>query len=96
MSIFTFVVDRMRVLTSLAMSRCRVCGSSKDVAMYDPRGLWAYPIRKTWCPAHCPDHDYIYCRSEGHYCGNCGQQPDAQWYDDRAAAMAEAEAESFR
>lgn len=73
------------------MSRCRVCGSSKDVIQYDPRGLWAYPLRRTWCPAHCPDHDYVYSRWEGHYCNNCGEQPDVEWYCDRAQAMHEAE-----
>lgn len=84
----------LRQLTSKMMSCCRVCGSSADVVMYDPRGLWAYFWRRTVCPKHCPDHDYVYERYEGHYCDNCGEHPDDQWYADRADAMAEAEARS--
>lgn len=48
------------------MSRCRVCRCSTDVISYDPRGLWAYPFRRTWCP----DHDYVYGRYDGHYCNH--------------------------
>lgn len=62
------------------MSRCRVCGASADVIQYDPRGMWAYFFRRTWCPEHCPDHDYIYSRYEGHYCNNCGEQPSDEWH----------------
>jgi len=81
----------LKRLSDRLMSRCRVCGSSKDVISYDPRGAWAYLFRKTWCPEHCPDHDYVYDRYEGHYCDKCGQQPDDQWHIDRANDMAEAE-----
>lgn len=87
MSVLRRIGDRL-------MSRCRVCGSSKDVISFDPRGMWAYFWRRTWCPDHCPDHEYVYCRYDGHYCGNCGQEPDAEWYADRAIDMAEAEARS--
>lgn len=66
------------------MSRCRVCGSSADVISYDPRGVWAYFWRSTVCPAHCPDHDYIYSRYEGHYCNHCGEPPSVEWQADRA------------
>lgn len=82
----------MRTLTSRLMSRCRVCGSSKEVVSYDPRGLWAYLVRRTWCSEHCPEHDFIYDRSEGHYCDNCGTHPDDEWHRDRAAYMDELEA----
>lgn len=81
-----------RAIQNRCMSRCRVCGSSEDVVSYDPRGLWAYPFRRTYCPAHCPDHDYIYSRWDGHYCNNCGQSPNEQWHCDRADAMTELEA----
>ena len=67
-------------ITSRWMSRCRTCGSSDEVISYDPRGLWAYPIRTTYCPEHCPDHDYVYSRYDGHYCNNCGQQPPLDWH----------------
>lgn len=83
---------QLRRLSDPFMSRCRVCGSRADVISFDPRGLWAYPFRRTWCPQHCPDHDYIYSRYDGHYCNNCGQQPDDQWYCDGVIDMAEAEA----
>jgi hypothetical protein len=65
-----------------AMSRCRVCGSSRDVALFDPRGLWAYVIRNTYCPEHCPDHEYTYSRYDGHYCSHCGREPDPDWFCD--------------
>lgn len=79
-------------LSDRLMSRCRVCGSSSDVISYDPRGLWAYLFRKTWCPEHCQDHDYVYSRYDGHYCDKCGQPPDDEWHIDRAASIAEDEA----
>jgi hypothetical protein len=69
----------MRIADKL-MSRCRVCGSREDVICYDPRELWAFFSRKTYCPDHCPDHDYIYDRYEGHYCGTCGKHPEEDWY----------------
>ncbi|WP_438278128.1 hypothetical protein [Nitrobacter sp.] len=78
------------------MSRCRVCGGRENVVSFDPRGLWAYPTRRTWCPDHCPGHDYVYSRWDGHYCNNCGDLPDLQWYDDRAQDAAEFEAEAAR
>jgi hypothetical protein len=77
------LLDWLHAATGRLMSRCRVCGSRADVIMYDPRGLWAYFFRQTWCPPHCPDHDYIYSRGDGHYCNNCGQQPDYDWHADR-------------
>jgi hypothetical protein len=70
-----------RQLTSNLMSRCRVCGSSKDVISYDPRGLWAYFFRRTWCPMHCPDHDYQRW-PDGTYCNNCGDLPPVDWWMD--------------
>jgi len=63
------------------MSRCRVCSSSENVVMYDPRGLWAYPIRDTYCPEHCPEHDYTHERGVGFYCMYCGQEPPYDWHD---------------
>lgn len=71
-----------RHLTNILMSRCRTCGSSADVISYDPRGLWAYPIRTTYCPDHCPDHDYRYEHGAGHYCNNCGQEPPHDYWVD--------------
>uniref|UniRef100_E6VFK6 Uncharacterized protein n=1 Tax=Rhodopseudomonas palustris (strain DX-1) TaxID=652103 RepID=E6VFK6_RHOPX len=65
------------------MATCRVCGKSDEVAMYDPRGLWAYFVRRTWCPEHCPDHDYVYSPWDGHYCDNCGKEPEPEWFWDR-------------
>lgn len=70
-------------LTSNLMSRCRVCGSKDEVIQYDPRGLWAFFFRTTHCPSHCPDHDYVYSRYDGHYCNSCGQPPDAEWHEGR-------------
>ncbi len=90
------IIASWRRLADRLMCRCRVCGSGKDVGIYDPRGLWAFLWRRTWCPAHCPDHDYIYDRWEGHYCGNCGEPPSEEWHSDRALAMAEAEADYGR
>jgi len=87
---------KLRAITDPYMSRCRVCGSGKDVISFDPRGLWAYPVRNTVCPAHCPDHDYVYCRYDGHYCNNCGQSPGDDWYADRAMDAAETEARAWR
>lgn len=79
------LMNRFCRLSDRLMGSCRVCGKTDDVIMYDPRGLWAYFFRKTYCPAHCPDHDYTYSRYEGHYCNNCGQAPDDDWYHDRAS-----------
>lgn len=70
-----------RILCGNLMSKCRVCGSSENVIGFDPRGLWAYFSRKTWCPEHCPDHTYTHHRYEGHLCDNCSQSPPADWYD---------------
>lgn len=67
-------------LPGLVMGRCRVCGSGKDVVQYDPRGLWAYFGRRTWCPAHCPDHDYEYERGAGFMCRHCGEEPPHDWW----------------
>lgn len=72
-----------RTISNRLMGRCRVCGSGKDVLMYDSRSLLYYFVRKTYCPEHCPDHDYVYDRYEGHYCNNCGQSPDPDWYAER-------------
>jgi hypothetical protein len=49
-------------LASRLLSRCRVCASSGDVAVFDPRGLCAFCRRDTYCPAHCPEHDFNYDR----------------------------------
>lgn len=38
-------------------------------------------------------HEYIYARHEGHYCNHCGEEPPREWHDDRAAYMAELDAE---
>lgn len=70
----------VRAWSNGLMSRCRVCGSGDDVICYDPRWIWAYPIRNTYCPAHCPDHDYTYARYEGHYCKVCAQSPPDDWH----------------
>lgn len=72
-------------LRNSLMNRCRVCGSSKDVICYDPRGLWAFFVRKTWCPAHCPEHDFAYDRSEREWrCEHCSESapPDFWAYGD--------------
>lgn len=61
------------------MSRCRVCRSSENVVSYDPRGLWAYPIRKTVCPECCAEHDYNR-HSDGTYCDHCGEEPPHDGY----------------
>lgn len=66
--------------TNLLMSKCRVCGSRDDVISYDPRGVWAYPFRKTYCPEHCPEHDFNRHR-DGAYCDTCGQEPPYDWYN---------------
>lgn len=61
-------------LTNRMMGSCRVCGSSSDVICYDPRGLWAFSWRTTYCPAHCPDHDFSYQRDiRGWACDICGE-----------------------
>lgn len=61
-------------LTNNLMSRCRACGSSRDVVCYDPRGLWAFFFRTTWCPAHCPEHDFAYQRDMREWgCEKCGE-----------------------
>lgn len=70
----------MRSWTERLMSRCRVCGSSENVACYDPRGLWAYFFRSTYCPECCPEHDYIREPGEGMRCRHCSEPPDADWY----------------
>lgn len=77
-----WLIDFHRRACSRYMSRCRICGSSRDVISYDPRGLWAFPIRNTYCPEHCPDHSYAYSRYDGYYCESCGQSPDPDWYSD--------------
>lgn len=56
-------------LTGRWMGTCRVCGrGNAAVYVYDPRGLWAYPWRRTWCPEHCPEHDYDHDRDRGGWC----------------------------
>lgn len=68
-------------LTRKLMSKCRTCGERGDVICYDPRGLWAYPFRKTYCPEHCPEHDYARDPGFGIACQICGSPPDMGWYD---------------
>lgn len=80
---YLWTSNRLRQRTQELMGTCRVCGKDDDVAMYDPRGLWAYFFRRTYCPAHCPEHDYIYDRYEGRYCDHCGQNPPPEWYEGR-------------
>lgn len=53
--------------------RCHVCGAECTSAPTPPE--------KAICPAHCPDHDYIYEHGYGHYCTNCGQEPPHDWFD---------------
>lgn len=66
--------NQLHILTNRLMNRCRVCGSSKDVICYDPRGLWAFPFRNTYCPVHCPDHDFAYQRDHCEWgCEICGE-----------------------
>lgn len=55
-----------------AIFKCSVCGEICDGAPAE--GL-------TLCPAHCPDHDYVYGRGEGHRCRTCGAPPPDDWYD---------------
>ncbi len=62
------------------MSRCRVCTSSKDVMVFDPRGIWAFPFRTTVCPGHCEDHDYEYEPGIGKCCIHCGEVPPHDYY----------------
>jgi hypothetical protein len=81
MNMITQLIEWHDTLRAKYMSRCRSCGSAGEVISYDPRGLWAYLFRRTYCPAHCPDHDYEYSRYDGHYCINCGQAPDPDWHD---------------
>ena len=55
--------------------RCSVCGAECDIAPDPPS--------PTFCPKHCPDHDYRYDRSDrSFYCVTCGQQPSPDWFDD--------------
>lgn len=61
--------------TGRLMSRCRVCGSSDDVLCYDPRGLWAFFWRKTYCPQHCPDHEFEYDRGMREWCCSICSEP---------------------
>lgn len=61
-------------MTNHPMSRCRSCGSSKDVAFYDPRGIWAYFFRNTLCPKCCTEHEFEYDRDmREHCCTKCGE-----------------------
>ena len=74
-------------LTSDMMGRCKVCNRKEDVICYDPRGLWAYPIRTTVCPTHCEqvygEHDWHHDRYEGWICNHCAIEPplDAWMYN---------------
>lgn len=70
---------RLFTLTDRLMGSCRVCGGTEDVISYDPRGLWAYFFRKTYCPQHCPEHDYNRHR-DGAYCDICSDVPPDDWY----------------
>lgn len=71
---------QFRSWQSTLMLRCRVCGKTDDVMVGDPRGLWAYPWRKTYCPAHCPDHDYEYDRDmRGRCCTICAAPAPDDW-----------------
>lgn len=81
----------LRRFSDRMMSQCRRCGSSKEVVSYDPRGLWAYAIRTTVCPDHCPGHDFQRHR-DGTYCDHCGIEPDQEWWIDQAEYMAELDA----
>lgn len=68
------------------MGTCRVCGRGNGdgvVYVYDPRGLWAYPWRRTWCPEHCPEHDYDHERGEGWRCRHCGDSAPYDYMVDR-------------
>lgn len=65
--------ERYRQLRDAIMARCRVCGSDDEVLCFDPRGLWAYFHRNTYCPKHCPEHDYEYePYIHGWACKHCG------------------------
>lgn len=55
------------------MGSCRKCGETKDVIAYDPRGLWAYPFRKTYCPSCCPEHEFEHDRDMGWCCKTCSE-----------------------
>lgn len=74
---------RFHTLRDWLMCRCRVCGGRDAVISYDPRGLWAYFFRKTWCPEHCPEHDYENEPGMGPCCIRCSQRhPEPwDWYD---------------
>lgn len=83
---------------------CHKCGADTLVAPGEQR-LAADPNAKAICPACCEKaehpngetgHEFIYDRHEGHYCTHCGDYPSQQWHDDRAAYMAELEAEDRR
>lgn len=69
-------------LTNSLMGRCRSCGGSRDVLCYDSRGLWAFFWRKTYCPQHCPDHDFEYQRDMGEWaCDVCGEPAPFDYHD---------------
>lgn len=50
---------------------CKKCGVECDGAPEDGSGAI--------CPDHCPDHDYVYDRWDGHLCKNCGQARPADY-----------------
>jgi hypothetical protein len=68
-------------LASQLMGSCRVCGSVEPVLCYDPRGLWAYFWRRTYCPEHCPEHDFAYQSDMREWgCNVCGESaPPDHW-----------------
>ena len=81
---YWFCYLRPGAISNRLMSRCRVCGSRKEVICYDPRTILHYFRRKTYCPDHCPDHYYVYERSERHhFCETCGIPAPPDWYAER-------------
>lgn len=81
MDLRTVALNQLEKIRNKLMSQCRICGSAENVISYDPRWTWAYPIRKTYCPEHCPEHDYNRHR-DGTYCDICGQEPPYDYYED--------------
>lgn len=54
---------------------CTVC--------WDDDGAICYPDAPslTYCPAHCPEHDYQHEPGEGRMCVTCGDRPSPDYYD---------------
>jgi hypothetical protein len=63
------IAARLRELQHVPIDfSCRVCGVQCDSAPNPPE--------RAVCPAHCPDHDYVYVREDRrHECKHCGEQP---------------------